>query len=130
MSVAEPETWPHAEGPSLTAGPPGAWDDGSIFAARIVRNLDGSMFRDAEGYAWITYLASSSALQIPSGLDNDRPGLYRTRSFESFEKVTTEAPFLTWGEGEWTHDGSCWDGRVVQCWSVLWDGEQFVAFYA
>lgn len=132
--------WPHVAAASMFHGTSGTWDDRYIFAPKAFRNLDGSLFRDPDGYAWIQYNGASVANEngiSTNGPGDDRPGLYKTQDFVTFTNVTVSAPFLTWDNGTWTHNGTSWDGRVVQPGSLLWDAAgvtnsgtpQFICFY-
>ena len=121
---------PNAATYSLQVGSSGAWDDSYIFNSRFVRNLDGSLYKDGSGYAYILYIGSNAANRATAGgVGDDRPGFYKTQDFSTFTKLTTSAPALNWDAGTWhPTDGAYWNGRVVQPFAVIWDGSQFIMF--
>lgn len=101
-------------------GPPGgsAWDGDSIYHPTVVRNLDRSVYRDANGDLYVYYLGDNT----PVG-DLDRPGLYKGPDFDSLTKVTVSAPVMQLG----THPAP--DAGDVQFTSIWHDGTQFLCYY-
>ena len=145
-------TVPHADGSSvIEAGTSGAWDDSYIASdGAFVKNLDGSLYVDDDGYGWATYNGANQArratIDTSSPYDgndapgDDCPGFFKFLASDpenTLEKVSVSAPFLKWGSGTWDPTtGTTWDGRVVQQGHIFHDlaGEvvnpgEFICFY-
>lgn len=121
----------HSPHTDLTVGTSGAWDDRYIFNPRWIKNLDGTLYRDGNGDAWGIYLGANTAAGVSiSGPGNDTPGLFKMDSSGTVTKVSTTAQILKWDAGTWhPTDGTYMDGRVLQTFSVYFDGSQFTMFF-
>ena len=108
----------------LTKGAAGTWKERFLTGGHMVKNLDGTLYRDVDGYAYgVTNGASNSKTATATGTqtDDDRPGMYRTTDFTDMEEVGPQ-PFLTWASGTWDgNSGTVWDGRVVQQGQIFYD---------
>lgn len=143
---------PHATGAHvISKGSSGAWDDSYIASdGGFVKNLDGSLYVDGDGYSWATYNGANQArratIDTSSPYDGDNapgddcPGFFKFLASDpenTVTKVSTTDPFLKWGSGTWApNSGTIWDGRVVQQGHIFYDGAgvlttagTFICFY-
>lgn len=135
---------------ALERGTSSAWDDSYItLQGALVKNLDGTLYVDGDGYCWGVYNGANQARRAtvdtsaPYDGDNapgdDCPGFFKFLATNpaSITKVSTSDPFIKWGSGTWDpSSGTTWDGRVVQQGHIFHDADgdlvtagTFICFY-
>lgn len=108
--------WGRVQQPVFTKGAAGAWDGLSCYNPRIVKQWDGSPYRDSSGTYYMLYCASSVA-----DPERDQSGLASAPSLGGPWTRVLTTPLIA--------RGSTYDAGDAQVESVVWDGSNFHLWY-
>lgn len=87
-------TWErYASNPVLTAGAAGKWDEDFRYFLRVVRNTDGTAYRDGDGHYWATY-AGTDTFNTFTQLSDDEVGLCYSSDLLNWTIHTVNAPHI------------------------------------
>lgn len=101
-------------------GPPGGtvWDGASIYSPNLARNLDRSIYRDANGDMYLYYIGDNT-----NPGDLDQMGLFKGPDFDNLTKVSVNAPVMALGTPP------ALDAGDVQPTTIWHDGTKFICYY-
>lgn len=114
-----PQAWQREANVVLSLGPAGAWDEFSTYNPRIVKYLDGSIYRDGEGRIYMSYNASRSGATA----DHDQSGMaVSAGSLNGVVWSRSATPFIGLGPvgsidaGDAQVESVLYDNGVFHCW--------------